>query len=136
MGNGMTFQEFKTEVLNRIKKRNDELKSHFSTGKYEKMPGEFTLNTRIVTHEGEVIQGKDSQNYWKKVGQDLEGTSLNFKDPHIDAMEFDLGPEPDGEEINFIAIEITEFSFTSKGKEYRGYIDPPYRHRVRCTIDD
>ena len=130
----LTFEDFKTEVLNRIKKRNNELKSHFSAGDYAKMPEEFPKNARIVTHKGEVIKGKDSAEYWAEVGK--EGTSLDFKEPRLDAMELDVGPEPNEEEVDFMAIEITEFSFEAGGTMHKGYIDPPYRHRVKCTIDD
>lgn len=136
MDERMTFEKFKEEVLNRIRNRNDQLKSLFSAGDYRNIPGVLSLNSRILTHEGEVIPGKDSENYWEKVGKDLQGTNLNFKAPRLDAMELEVSPERKDEEIDFIAIEITEFSFEVGGTTYKGYIDPPYRHRVKCTIDD
>jgi len=130
----LTFEDFKAEVLNRIRKRNDQLKNLFSAGDYENMPEAFPKNSRIVTHQGEVIQGKDSLGYWTEVGK--EGTNLDFKEPRLDAMELEVSPERNAEEIDFIAIEITEFSFEVGGTTHKGYIDPPYRHRVKCTIDD
>lgn len=132
----MTFEEFKAEIKRRIKERNGDLESLFNTREYENMPGEFTLKTRLVTHEGEVIPGKDSENYWRKVGDELKGTNLKFKDKYFDAMELTLPPEPRKHDIDFVALEITEFSFEAMGQQYKGYIDPSYRHRVRCTIED
>ena len=133
----MTFEEFKKEVKDIIKSRNKELKTHFSEGKYELMPGQLKdYNTRIVTHRGDVIEGRASENYWRKVRVDLKGTNLNFNPPHLEFIELDVGPDPECWEINYVALEITQFSFDIEGKKHKGYIDPEYKHRVRCTIED
>ncbi len=135
MEKGMTLEEFKTEVLNRIKNRNEQLKSLFSAGEYETMPKKFTHNARLVTHEGKVIPGMDSEDYWRKVGEDLRGTDLDFEIEHLREQELKVSPERRKDEIDFVAFEITRFSFKAGETTYRGYIDPPYRHRVRCDID-
>lgn len=136
----MTFEEFKTKVKSIIKSRNDELKKHFSNGEYALMPGKLKeYNAKVVTHKGKVIPGRYSEDYWRKVGEIIgnkEGRKLKFKEPHLEFMELDVGPDPECYEINFIAVEITEFSFKVGETKYRGYIDPSYRHRVRCTIED
>ena len=135
----MTFVEFEKEVLKLIGDRNTKLESSFYAGEYHKMPGAFKPKTRLVTHEGEIITGKDSENYWRKVGEVIgnqEGRKLKFKKPHLELMELEVGPDPEPEEFDFIAIEITEFSFKVGKTTYKGYIDPSYRHRVRCTIDE
>jgi|GEM_PF-5907728 len=139
MNEEMTLEDFKAEVLSRIESRNEQLNSFFRAGKYEEMPGKFTLHSRIVTHEGDVIIGKDSENYWRKIGEMIgnhEERNLNFERPFYDAMELKGRPGHNREEFNFVAFEVTEFSFEAKGKTYNGYIDPPYRHRVRCDIDE
>ena len=100
------------------------------------MPGKFTPNTRLVTHEGEVIPGKDSENYWRKVGEkigNLDERSLRFTEKYFDVMELTVSDPPQDWEIDFVAFEVTEFSFEVKGKTYNGYIDPPRRHKVICT---
>jgi len=135
MANRITLPEFKQKVLKIIKDRNEQLEKLFEERKYRKMPGEFTLHSRIVTHEGDVILGRDSENYWRRVGKDSEGTNLNFKDPRLEARELTVSPAHHEEEYDFVAFEITEFTFKAKGKTYNGYIDPPYRHRVICDID-
>jgi len=135
MEKGMTFEEFKVKVKERIKKRNDHLEDLFSAGKYREMPGEFKPNTRLVTHEGDYIPGENSEDYWRKVGDELNGTDLKFKEKYFDAMELILSPSHTEEDIDFVALEITEFTFNVKGQDYKGYIDPPYRHRVICEID-
>ncbi len=135
----MTFPEFEKTVRQLIEDRNAKLESSFYAGEYCNMPGAFKPKTRLVTHEGEVITGKDSENYWRKVGEIIgnqEGRKLKFKPPHLELMELEVGPDPEPEEFDFIAIEITEFSFKVGKTTYKGYIDPEYRHRVRCTIDD
>ena len=135
----MTFEGFEKKVRQLIEYRNLKLDSSFYAGEYYKMPGAFKSKTRLVTHEGEVITGRDSENYWRKVGEIIgnqEGRKLKFKKPHLELMELEVGPEPEPEEFDFIAIEITEFSFKVGKTTYKGYIDPEYRHRVRCTIDD
>ncbi len=134
-----TFEKFEKTVRQLIEDRNTKLESSFSAGEYCKMPGAFKPKTRLVTHEGEIITGKDSENYWRKVGKIIgnqEGRKLKFKKPHLELMELEVGPEPEPEEFDFIAIEITEFSFKVGKTTYKGYIDPSYRHRVRCTIDE
>ncbi len=136
MNEKMTFPEFEAEVKRRIKERNDNLESLFSEGKYGEMPGKFTPNTRLVTHEGDYIKGENSEDYWRKVGAELEGTDLKLKRKYFDAMELILSPDHTEEDFNFIALEVTEFSFDANGQEHKGYIDPPFRHKVKCTIDD
>jgi len=135
-----TFEKFEKTVRQLIEDRNAKLVCFFSAGEYYKMPGELkNYNTKLVTHEGEIITGKDSENYWRKVGKIIgnqEGRKLKFKKPHLELMELEVGPEPEPEEFDFIAIEITEFSFKVGKTTYKGYIDPSYRHRVRCTIDE
>ncbi len=135
MKEAITLPVFKQRVEEKIDGRNSNLVNLFKDGEYDKMPGEFTLHSRIVTHEGEVILGKDSENYWRKVGDELKGTNLEFKNPHLEAMKLNVSPANKPEEFDFVAFEITEFHFTAKGQEYNGYIDPPYRHRVKCIID-
>ena len=134
MEKGITLEEFKAKVLDRIKNRNERLKSLFDAKDYRNMPEAFSKNSRIVTHKGKVILGKDSEEYWTEVGE--EGTNLDFKEPRLDAMELEVGPEPEEDDIDFIAIELTEFFFEAGEKTYKGYIDPPYRHKVKCDIDD
>ena len=136
MNETMTFPKFKAEIKRRIKKRNDNLESLFKAGKYEEMPGEFTHNTRLVTHEGHYIQGENSGDYWRKVGDELKGTDLKLFEKYFDAMELILSPGHTEEDYNFVALEVTEFSFDANRQQHKGYIDPPFRHKVKCTIDD
>lgn len=139
MANRMTLQEFKDEVSNRITNRNNQLNSLFSAGKYDEIPEKFSFHSKIVTHEGEIIPGKDSENYWRKVGEIIGNQgdmNLSFAKMYFEAMELTVSPANKDEEFDFVAFEVTEFSFEAKGKTYRGYIDPPQRHRVKCTIED
>ncbi len=132
----MTFQEFKQEVKRIIKERNAYLFVYFIEKKYDKMPEKLKkYETKLVTHKGEVIEGIASKDYWRKVGDELKGTNLNFNPPHLDFMELDVGPDAPGYEINYVAVEITRFSFDVNGKKHKGYIDPVYRHKVMCIID-
>ncbi len=135
MGNGMTFTEFKIEVRRRMKNRNDDLESLFSERKYDEMPGKFTPNTILVTHEGVYIKGENSKDYWSKVGG-MNGKKLKFIEKYFDAKELILKSGHTKEDFNYVAVEVTEFCFDVNGKNYGGYIDPPHRHRVKCTIDD
>jgi len=128
----MTFEDLTKEAKKRIKERNDNLENHFNEEEYGEMAAEFPDNTRIVTHDGEVIPGRDSENYWRKVGDELNGTNLKFKNKLFDAMELTLPPGHTDNPFDFVAIDITEFSFDASGNKYNGYVDPPYRHRVRC----
>ncbi len=134
----MTFGEFQLKVRSIIKCRNDELKKHFKDGKYELMPGKLEkYNTKLVTHDGKVIPGEYSESYWRKVVKVSEGTDLNFEDPHLEFMELEVSPPPGNEEeINYVALEITKFSFKVGKKKHKGWIDPIYRHKVKCTIED
>lgn len=139
MANEMTLAEFKEVVSDRITNRNEQLNSLFSAGEYEKMPEKFSFHSKIVTHEGEIIPGKDSENYWRNVGEKIgnqEERNLSFAEKYFEAMELKGRPGHNREEFNFVAFEVTEFSFKAKGKTHNGYIDPPARHRVKCTIDD
>ena len=135
MDERMTFEEFKKEVKKRIKWRNDNLVDLFSKGKYHEMQGKFTPNTRLVTHKGDYITGENSENYWRKVGDELKGTNLKLKEKYFDAKELILSSDHTEYDFNYVALEVTEFSFTANKQEYNGYIDPPYRHRVKCIID-
>jgi len=139
MTNGMTLQQFSDAVSDRITNRNNQLDALFKEGKYDEMPKKFTFHSKIVTHGGEIISGKDSENYWRKVGEKIgnqEERKLNFAEKYFKAFELTVSPANKDEEYNFVAFEVTEFSFEARGKTYRGYIDPPARHRVKCTIDD
>jgi len=130
----MTFGEFQLKVRSIIKCRNDELKKHFKDGKYELMPGQLKeYNAKLVTHKGKIILGRYSEDYWRKVGG-MKGTNLKFNPPHLDFMDLGVDPDAPGYEINYVAVEITKFSFDVKGKKHKGYIDPTYRHRVRCDM--
>jgi hypothetical protein len=62
----------------------------------------------------------------------LNGTNLNFEEKTFEAWELTLSPSHTEDDNDFVAMEVTEFSFEADGQEYKGYIDPPYRHRVRC----
>ncbi len=134
MGEKMTFQEFKIEVRRRMKNRNDDLESLFSDGKYDEMPGKFTANTNVVTHEGHYIKGENSEDYWKSLG-DMNGKKLKFIEKYFDAKELVLKPGHTEEDFDYVSVEVTEFSFDVNGKNYEGYIDPPHRHKVICEID-
>ena len=131
----MTIKEFEKKIRELIEIRNAKLVSFFNAGEYDKMPGAFKPKTNLVTHDGNIILGRDSENYWRKVRVNLEGTNLDFKAPHLELMEIDVGPEPNPEEFDFVALESTKFSFDVNSKKYKGYIDPVYRHRVKCIID-
>ena len=135
MNEKMAFPKFKAEIKRRIKKRNDNLESLFNEHEYGKMAAEFTPNTRLVTHEGYYIAGENSEDYWRKVGGELKGKKLKFIEKYFDAMELILSPDHTGEDIDFVALEVTEFSFDANEQEYSGYIDPPFRHKVKCEID-
>jgi len=128
----MTFEEFKVKVKEKIEERNAKLLDHFNKRAYDKMPGEFTLHSRIVTHEGEVIQGKDSENYWRKVGRKLKGFNLKFEKEYLEFKQLTVSEPPENWEINYVAYEITKFSFVGGSS---GAIDTVYRHRVICEID-
>ena len=139
MANGMTLQQFKDKVSDRITNRNNQLDTLFEDGKYDEMPEKLTFHSKIVTHEGEIISGKDSENYWRKIGEKIGNQGerkLNFAEKYFDAFELTVSPANKDEEYNFVAFEVTEFSFEARGKTYKGYIDPPLRHRVKCEIDD
>jgi len=131
----MTFEEFKIEVKRRMRERNVNLENLFSAGNYHEMPGKFTPNTRLVTHEGDYIPGEISEDYWRKVGDELNGTNLKLKEKYFDAKKLILSPGHTENDFDYVAMEVTEFSFDANDKKYEGYIDPPYRHRVRCDID-
>ena len=135
MGKRWTFKKFEEEVRLLINIRNENLVEFFNESNYRQMALEFRPKTNIVTHDGNIIPGRDSENYWRKVGDELNGTNLDFKAPHLELMEIDVGPEPNHEEFDFIALEITKFSFDVNSKKYKGYIDPVYRHKVKCIID-
>jgi hypothetical protein len=128
-----TFEELEIEAKGMIKDRNDKLEIHFNAGEYEEMAAIFPDNARLVTHEGEVIPGKESENYWRRVGVALEGTDMKFKNKLFDAIGLALPSGYTKDDFDFVAIDVTEFSFKVNNKKYEGYVDPPLRHRVRCT---
>jgi hypothetical protein len=128
----MDFEQFKEEAQSRIQKRNSNLESYFNAGDYYKMAAEFPDNARLLTHDGEVIPGKASENYWRRVKDTLNGTDLKFENKFFEAMELILPSGHTDNDFDFVAIEVSKFSFKASGNEYKGYIDPPYRHRVRC----
>jgi hypothetical protein len=128
----MTFQEFKDEAERRIKQRNDNLESYFKAPDYYRMASEFPGNSRVVTHDGDVIPGKASENYWRRVADTLNGTKLKFKNIVFEPREVILGPNPTENDNDFFAVEVTEFTFEANGQEYKGFVDPPLRHRTQC----
>jgi hypothetical protein len=130
----MTFPQFKDEVKRIIRERNAFLLVHFIKGEYGEMPGKLKgYQTKLVTHKGDVIKGEASVNYWEEIG--VEGTELNFKDPDLKFMKFKVSTEP-GDIYDYVAVEVTEFSFRKGRRTYRGLIDPTYRHRVECIVED
>jgi len=136
----MTFPQFQEEVKRIIRERNAFLLVHFINGEYGKMPGKLEkYETKLVTHKGKVIPGKEAINlkkYWKNVAE-KGGKELNFQDPDLRFMQLEVGRAPGNEqEINYVAFERTKFSFKVGTKIYEGWIDPIYRHRVKCEIDD
>lgn len=131
----MTFDQFQQEVRRLISDRNGNLKALFNEGQYQSMPEELKFKTKIVTHEGEVISGEDSENYWRKIGK-KGGKGLNFEDPQLTFMELEVSDPPLDEEIDYVAVEITKFTFKIGKKLHKGFLDPIYKHRVRCTVED
>jgi len=129
---GMTFEEFQERVQQNIEERNELLLLRFNQRRYHRMPEAFALHARIVTHEGEVILGRDSARYWKKV--DKIGRNLQFEvEPeYLEFEELEVSDPPGELEINYVAYEITRFSFEGGSS---GKIDAVYRHRVMCEID-
>ena len=134
----MTFEQFIEKVERIIEHRNEQLNEHFSEGRYHLMPGQLKdYNTRIVTHVGDVIEGGASEDYWRNIGEKIENPQerrLSFDRTHFHAWRLEVSPDAPGHKINYVAVEIAKFSFTVGETEYEGYIDPTYRHRVRCTI--
>ncbi|TET81650.1 MAG: hypothetical protein E3J43_00435 [Candidatus Heimdallarchaeota archaeon] len=128
----MTFGEFQEEVREIIEERNNLLLLRFNRGRYNRMPEEFALHARIVTHEGEVILGRDSAKYWKKVGQIGRNLQFEVTPEYLEFEELEVSDPPGELEINYVAYEITRFSFEGGS---RGTIDAVYRHRVMCEID-
>ncbi|NIM59948.1 MAG: hypothetical protein GTO16_13570 [Candidatus Aminicenantes bacterium] len=131
----MTFDQFQQRVRSLITARNGALNALFNAKNYQSMPDQLKFKTKIVTHEGEVISGEDSENYWRKIGSQ-GGINLNFEEPQLTFMELEVSEPPLDEEIDYVAIEITKFTFTIGTEEHEGYLDPIYRHRVRCTVED
>jgi hypothetical protein len=129
---GMTFQELKIEAKRRIKERNDNLERNFKEGDYDTMAKLFTEDARVVRHDGKVEKGKDSAGYWKDVAG-MKGTNLKFIEKYFDATALTLPPNPTDKDHDFVAIDVTEFFFDANGNEYKGYIDPPLRHRRECS---
>jgi hypothetical protein len=128
----MTFEEFKTKAQKRIEERNANLEMYFNAGDYYKMASEFPGNSRVVTHDGDVIPGKATENYWSRVAETLNGTNLKFKNIFFEPRKVNLGPDPAETDNDFFAVEVSEFSFSDGEKEYKGFIDPPLRHRRQC----
>lgn len=133
----MTFKEFEKKVLTSIKNRNEKLVHLFNKDEYEKMVAEFTLYSKITTHEGEEIPAKDSAEYWASLGK-MRATDLCFKLKSFYGWELDLTTPPHPEETDFVIFEITKFSFTvgSGGQEDPdGEVGSAQRHKVRCIAD-
>jgi hypothetical protein len=128
---GMTFEELKIEAKRLIKKRNDNLERNFEEGDYETMAKLFTEDARVVRHDGEVIPGKDSKDYWETVAG-MNGTNLKFIEKYFDAVAITNPSEEEENPFDFVAIDVTEFNFTANGQVHNGYIDPPLKHRRNC----
>lgn len=128
----MTFEQFKKEVMHSIEHRNKDLKTFFEAGEFSEMAKRFTCYSRIVTHEGEVIEARDSAEYWSKVSEVMKGRSLKFEKPHFYGWELKLSDKPHPEETDFVVFEVTEFSFVGASK---GKIFTLQRHLVKCISD-
>jgi len=128
----MTFEQFKKEVMASIERRNGELITLFEAGNFGEMPKIFTRYSKVVTHIGEVIEAKDSAEYWSKVSEKMKGRSLKFEKPHFYGWELMLNDPPCPEETDFVVFEITKFSFVGASN---GAIRSAQRHRVKCTRD-
>jgi hypothetical protein len=134
----LTFEEFEKKVLTEITKRNEKLAHLFNKKEYGKMAEEFTLYSKITTHERKIILAKDSEEYWRYVGEELKGTDLHFKLKSHYGWELTLSDPPHPEETDFVIFEITKFSFTvgSNGEEDpEGEEGSGRRHKVKC-IDE
>lgn len=130
----MTLPDFMGVIRKDIEVRNEQLRSFFRSGQFQDIPGIFKVHTKLITHKGEVILGRDCENYWREVSE-LGAADLNFEPKYFEGVELRVSEKPEGEEIDFVVFEITEFTFTARENVYNGYIDPVYRHRVRCTKD-
>lgn len=130
----MTLRDFMGRIQKDIEDRNEQLRSLFRSGRFQEIPEIFEVYTKLVSHKGEVILGKDCENYWREV-HELGADDLNFKSKCFEGVELRVSESPKDEEIDFVVFEITEFTFTAREIVYNGYIDPVHRHRVRCTKD-
>jgi len=128
----MTFEQFKKEVMHSIEHRNKDLKTLFEAGEFSEMARKFTRYSRIVTHEGEVIEAGDSAEYWSKVNEVMKDKSLKFEKPHFYGWELKLSDKPHPDETDFVIFEVTEFSFIGGSN---GKITTLQRHIVRCIRD-
>ena len=128
----MTFEEFQERVRQNIEERNGLLLLRFNQRRYHRMPEAFALHARIVTHEGEVIIGRDSAKYWRKVGQIGRNLQFEATPEYLEFEELEVSDPPGELEINYVAYEITRFSFEGGSS---GKIDAVHRHRVMCEID-
>ncbi|TET62142.1 MAG: hypothetical protein E3J47_04045 [Candidatus Stahlbacteria bacterium] len=128
----LTLEEFEKKVLTRIENRNAKLESLFVKHEYDMMAAEFTRYATIKTHEKDVVNGQDSAEYWRSLGEELKATDLRFKLKSFYGWKLMLNDPPCPEETDFVIFEITKFSFKggSEGEEGSGY-----RHRVKCIED-
>jgi hypothetical protein len=131
---GMTFEEFKEEVRDLIVGRNAVLLDRFEKKEYGRMARKFAVGAMIMRHdEDRPIPGRASENYWRRVGRDLKGKNLQFELEQLTFYTLPVSDPDDPEEVNYVAYEITKFSFEG-GSEGRITVD--HRHRVKCEIDD
>jgi len=133
----LTFKEFEKNVKTRILNRNDELERLFKKQQYEEMAEEFSDYAKITTHTKEVINAKESAEYWASLGK-KGATNLKFKMKSFYGWELKLSEKELLEETDFVIFEITKFSFTvgSNGDEDpEGEEGSGHRHKVNCTED-
>ena len=103
----LTFGQFKEEVMASIASRNEQLKALFAEGEFDEMAKKFTRYSKIMTHDGKVIEAKDSGKYWARVREMMKKGSLKFEKPHFNGWELDLGDPPCPEETDFVVFEAT-----------------------------
>ena len=133
----LTFKEFEKKVLIEFKNRNEKLAHLFNKEEYEKMAAEFSLYSKITTHDRGVINARESAEYWESLGKQ-RATNLSFKLKSHYGWELTLSDPPCPEETDFVIFEITRFSFTvgSNGQEEKGGEEGSgRRHKVKC-IDE
>jgi hypothetical protein len=126
--------EFKEEIRALIQNRKNQILEIFASRNasrnFRAIPELFPLHSKIVTHDGEVILGRDCASYWQKVSE-MAKTGPNFQDPYLDGLELNKDKELTEQDIDLSVVEITKFSF-SGGTTYEGYICAIYRHIFIC----